>query len=334
MQTPDSVARLARRAFQLGCMSTLLVGVATHARAFDGTAAPSGSSPFAILVTTAVIAAIIVGVMLVLRRAGHPTIVEGPPMRRSTPQTAPRAAKPAPRAAAVAAAPAPAGGKPFWPAPELELIPYDGVLKTFSATRADPVSAPALPAANDTPVAPKTTSLSDATRQRILERYIGARFTGVAVRGEDFLDAPRIVKAARLFFEDRQIERAVELLKLATEVNPAHEAPWLAMLEILFLGSDSAGYARAARRFASSHPASENWPVIRSLGRKLGLDDSVITQGLSHVERYPNYGPWQGLPNWIQAPWDLTNDAALAELHSRLKTDIAIANEQTRRRAA
>jgi hypothetical protein len=106
------------------------------------------------------------------------------------------------------------------------------------------------------------------------------------------------------------------------------------MLEILFLGTDPAGYARAARRFASSHPASDNWPQIRQLGRKLGLDDSVITEGLSHVDRYPNYGPWGGLPNWIQAPWDLTGDAALAELHARLKTDTAIANEDTQRRVA
>ena len=57
------------------------------------------------------------------------------------------------------------------------------------------------------------------------------------------------------------------------------------------------------------------------------------SRGLSHVERYPNYGPWQGLPNWIQAPWDLTSDAALAELHARLKTDPR-ANEDIRRRAA
>jgi hypothetical protein len=267
-------------------------------------------------------ALVVAGVLALWKRAGHVAVAAGPAVR----QPVRRASKTLPRRSLDRSFAMP-------PAPELELIPYDGVLETFVATRADPVSAPALPAA-EAPPAPKTTSLSDPARQRILERYIGARFSGIASRGEDFLDAPRIVKAARLFFEDRQIERSVELLKLATEVNPANEAPWLAMLEILFLGGDPAGYARAARRFASSHPASQNWPVIRQLGRKLGLDDAVITEGLSHVERYPNYGPWQGLPNWIQAPWDLTGDAALAELHARLKADAAIANEEIRRRAA
>lgn len=343
METPDPVARWARRAFQMGCFSTLMVGAATHARAFDAAGEAGGSSHVGILVTTAVIAAIIVGVMVLLKRAGHEPLPEGPRAR------APRAAKPVARPAATAsfAMPPPQRSPaPAFTAPELELIPYDGVLKTFAATRADPPAPPktervqfaakaaAPPAAPEAQAAPKTTSLSDSTRQRILERYIGARFTGVASRGEDFLDAPRIVKAARLFFEDGQIERSVELLKLATEVNPANEAPWLAMLEILFLGTDPTGYARAARRFAMSHSASANWPVIRQLGRKLGLDDAVITEGLSHVERYPNYGPWGGLPNWIQAPWDLTGDAALAELHARMKNESAAATELDHSRRA
>ena len=344
METPEPVGRWARRAFQMGCMSTLLVGIATHARAFEATSAGSMPSPLTALVTTAIIAVVIAGIMALLKRAGH----EGPalphPARRSSgsqPLRAPIERVAAPRTAALG-----------WASmPELEPIPYDGVMTKFAARHPDPVP-PAAPAAksafvrsaSQAPVpgteAPnslktlKTTSLSDATRQRILERYIGARFTGVASRGEDFLDAPRIVKAARLFFEDHQIERAVELLQLATDVNPGDEAPRLAMLEILFLGTDPAGYARAARRFASGHPQSSAWPQIRQLGLKLGLDDAVITEGLPHVESHPNYGPWSGLPNWIQAPWDLTGDVALAELHARLKNDSAIANEDTRRRAA
>lgn len=349
MSRPDPVALWARRAFKTGCLATLLVGVATHARAFETVVPASGASSLAALLTTAIIAVVVLGCMALLKQsfwdAAPGTQGSGHALLRRAPTASP--AQPPVQATAIPPPSAAAWAK----APDLEPIPYDGVMQTYVARRPDPVSLPPsadsaarpervqlaaraqVPAA-PAQLAPRTVTLADATRQRILERYIGARFTGVAARGEDFLDTPRIVKSARLFFEDGQIERAVELLKLAIDVNPSAEASWLAMLEILFLATDRAGFQRAARRFASNHPRSACWPQVRQLGRKLGVDDAVITQGMAHMERHPNYGPWQGLPNWIQAPWDLTGDASLAELHARLRNETAVALEDGNRRVA
>ncbi len=345
---PAPVPAWARRAFQIGCLPTVLVTAATHARAVDLASSTGGlGAPPSVLTLAAILAGFGVAVMA-WRQFGHGAAATGAlPALTARPDASPAASLSKPLAATMQPG--------IWSRmPDLDPIPYDGEMQKYVArqpapaprsapsgpvvTPAKPAAAPAqsgnAPAQPAVAPAPGTHALSDATRQRILERYIGARFTGVAARSEDFLDAPRIVKAARLLFEDGQIERAVELLLLATEVNPANEAPWLAMLEILFLGANAAAYARAARRFAITHAGSQSWPQIRQLGRKLGLDDAVISKGMAHHERFPNYGPWGGLPNWIQAPWDLTGDAALAELHARLKDEAALAAEATQRRVA
>jgi len=244
-----------------------------------------------------------------------------------------------------AAAPEPVPMQWSTKAPELSPIEYDGVLTAYAVRQPDPDStksviptevAVAAKAGTQTVASAKaeTHAHSDPARQRIFERYVGARFPGVASRSEDFRDMGRIIKAARLFFEDAQLDRAVELLQIACDVSPADQAPWLAKLELQFLGTDGAGFAGTARRFASTHPRSLQWPEICELANKLGLADAVFQKRRASENANPEYGPWPGLPNWIQAPWDLTSEVALAELHARLRSDVPAAQTQAARRAA
>ncbi|HUQ29881.1 MAG TPA: hypothetical protein VM051_14890 [Usitatibacter sp.] len=158
----------------------------------------------------------------------------------------------------------------------------------------------------------------DARSRRIRDRYIGARFPGVARSSADLESPTRVVKAARLYFEDGQSDTALELLDIAIEQDSRAEALWLAQLEILFLGRNAPRFIETARAFRAMHPASEAWSEVARLGRALAPKESLF--GLASGPRdHDHYGPWPDLPNWIQANWDLTAEVVAADFHRILK---------------
>jgi hypothetical protein len=134
---------------------------------------------------------------------------------------------------------------------DLAIIEWDG--DGGSAAIARPQGADAATAGDDDPRG------YDARCRRIRDRYIGARFPGVARSAADLESAERVVKAARLYFEDGQADTALELLDMAIEQDSRAEPLWLAQLEILFLGRNAARFIECARAFRAMHPASEAW---------------------------------------------------------------------------
>lgn len=198
-------------------------------------------------------------------------------------------------------------------APELAPIEWDG-----DRTRA---SAPHEPAAKtdvaheDEPIAQgagfDAASLEPRCR-KIRERYVAARFPGVARNLGDLRSVDRVIKSARLYFEDDQPELALELLELAAQEAP-HESPvWLARIEILFLLRDAEGFLAAARAFREAHASHDAWPEVERLGRAL-VPGEALFGPMSGPRDHEHYGPWPHTPNWIQAPWDLTPEIAAAD---------------------
>ena len=158
----------------------------------------------------------------------------------------------------------------------------------------------------------------DARCRRIRDRYISARFPGVARSASDLESPERVVKSARLYFEDGQIDAALELLDVAIEQDSRAEALWLAQLEILFLGRNAARFVECARAFRALHPASEAWAEVSRLGLALAPKESLFGTAKG-VREHDHYGPWPDLPNWIQANWDLTAEVVAADFHRILK---------------
>ena len=155
----------------------------------------------------------------------------------------------------------------------------------------------------------------DGRRRKIRDRYIAARFPGIAKCGADLADEQAIVRAARLMFEDDRAGDAVELLELALEEYPQRTASWLARLEILYLTHDALGFTEAASAFRQRHGAQpETWAEICRLGRALAPHDPLFAGDLA-VRDHEHYGPWPHTPNWIRAPWDLTAEVAAADFH-------------------
>ena len=188
---------------------------------------------------------------------------------------------------------------------ELSIIEWDGDAGASVALEA--------PAAEETNPAEY-----DTRSRRIRDRYIGARFPGVARSSADLEKPDRVVKSARLYFEDGQSETALELLDIAIEQDSRAEPLWLAQLEILFLTRNAARFIETARAFRAMHPASEAWNEVARLGRALAPGESLFGPAAGPRD-HDHYGPWPDLPNWIQANWDLTAEVVASDFHRILK---------------
>ncbi|MGZ5088275.1 MAG: hypothetical protein ACXWGU_14320 [Usitatibacter sp.] len=159
---------------------------------------------------------------------------------------------------------------------------------------------------------------NDARCRRIRDRYIGARFPGVARCAADLEVAERVIKSARLYFEDSQVDTALELLDVAIEQDSRAEALWLAQLEILFLARNAARFVECARAFRALHGSSEAWAEVSRLGRALAPKESLFDAAKGPRD-HDHYGPWPDLPNWIQANWDLTAEVVASDFRRAMK---------------
>jgi tetratricopeptide (TPR) repeat protein len=191
-------------------------------------------------------------------------------------------------------------------APQLEMLEWDD-LPTAPAIVQE-AAAPAVQDGND----PRA---YDSKRRKIRDRYVGTRFPGVATCSSELESVDRVIKAARLYFEEERNDEALELLELAVEECPHEASLWLARLEILFLIRDAEGYAETARDFHREHPlAEDSWAEVCRLGRALAPGEALF--GARKGPRdHEHYGPWPHTPNWIQAPWDLTAEITAADFH-------------------
>jgi hypothetical protein len=193
-------------------------------------------------------------------------------------------------------------------APKLELIEWEG-------DRSAPRQAIPRQEASTMPQDDDDPRTYDVRRRRIRDRYISTRFPGVAQCSTDLESFERVIKAARLFFEEERSDAALELLEMAIEECPRDASLWLARLEILFLIRDATRFAETARAFHDEHPRAEaDWAEICRLGRALAPDDKLFGPRRGPRE-HEHYGPWPHTPNWIRAPWDLTADVAAADFH-------------------
>ena len=239
-----------------------------------------------------------------------------------------RVAKPVARAADPRAASPRTASRPASHVPAKNGVDFD---KLLAATRKAPVDLAPIEWEGDagvsdasSPAIDATTTLdqdprgADARNRRIRDRYIGARFPGVARGVSDLENSERVVKSARLYFEDAQLDSALELLDMAIEQNSRAQALWLAQLEILFLAREASRFVECARAFRALHPASEQWAEICRLGQAIAPRESLFGDK-SGPRNHDHYGPWPDLPNWIQANWDLTAECLAADFRRLLK---------------
>jgi len=163
----------------------------------------------------------------------------------------------------------------------------------------------------------------DATRRRIRDRYISVRFAGVA-RGSGDLDNPaRVIKAARLAFDEHEPEAALELLALAIDQNAGEPQLRLAEMEIAYLARQRARFVAAAREYHELFPRSVEWPEIVRLGRRLAPAEALFVR--ASVPLDPR-SEGRDSPHWIENPWDTSREVEAAEFHRAMTQEGAVAH--------
>jgi hypothetical protein len=236
------------------------------------------------------------------------------------PVDAPRPIVPAPKP--IAPAPMPTAE------PELEMLEWDGVQVEKPAA---PPAAP--PPATRAAVENFAALRGDPLRLRLRDRYIKARFPGVAESSADLEDGPRVVKAVRLYFGEQKFDRADELLEIAIEQTSGAMTLRLAQLELAFLRRQAAAFTVFARAFRNTHPMDPAWNEICRLGRVLAPLETTLFGETRGERLHDRYGPWP-IPNWLQASWDFTPEVLAADLHREMASTATVASSALQLSAA
>ena len=200
--------------------------------------------------------------------------------------------------------------------PRIDLPPLDFVTgKPVPVAVAVPIAAREI----TRPRAQRVSVLDDPARQRVRDRYVAARFPGVARSSADLAKVKEVIKAANLYFEDGDVARSEELLDLAAALQPEPEGIWLARLELALLMLDSESYRVTALRFRTHHPASASWPEIVAVARTLCLTGEPFC---NYDERggLANY-PTPLSPNWLRDSWELAPKFKPADLRASIMAD-------------
>lgn len=160
----------------------------------------------------------------------------------------------------------------------------------------------------------------EARRKRIRDRFVYVRFDGALKGTSDFARPSKVIKAARLYFEDGRGDRAEELLALALRHRPEERSYWLARLEIRFLLGDAAAFVGIADALMKIAPDAPEWDEIKRLGVRIAPESPLFAGHASNAA--DSYGPWPTMPNWIQSSWDLTAEVIASEFHHSMRDRI------------
>ena len=144
-------------------------------------------------------------------------------------------------------------------------------------------------------------------------------------------DPDSVVKAARLFYEDGALARAVELLQFAVEETPPPLKPWLALFEIFRLEGLSGEFGELAAPLPGA-PRRERQlaegPVHRPRDRSAATPSTARRPSTTSRRSAPA-ATRRAMPvtfdplaeNWLNAPMDFTTDALAASLRAGLLAD-------------
>jgi len=171
----------------------------------------------------------------------------------------------------------------------------------------------------------------DALRRRYIEERFPEIASGTIVPG----DPDSVVKAARLFYEDGALARAVELLQFAVEETPAALKPWLALFEIFRLEGLAGEFGELAGRFREHHSTSLYWRKVQFIGRELEPGNPLYRESpIDHLETIGSPARRKAAPvtfdplaeNWLNAPMDFTTDALAASLREGVLADAEVSD--------
>jgi hypothetical protein len=161
---------------------------------------------------------------------------------------------------------------------------------------------------------------SEFKRDRIRTRYFKARFVDVALPAAGSTDPTAMIRAARLFYEDGDAARAVELLQAVSRLMPGQIRILLANLQIHYLCHDRGGYVATAKALAERFPGAAEWADVARMGARIAPGEALFpAAGDAGAGGQMDAWPAETL-NWIETSRDSSGDAIAKEFRARALT--------------
>ncbi len=182
-----------------------------------------------------------------------------------------------------------------------------------------------------------STRLPDTNTDDLRRRYIEERFPEIGKGAINLDDPDSVVKGARLFYEDGELARAVELLQYAIEHRPDEVRNWLALFVIFRLERLTGEFAELARRFREQHGKGDYWKKVQYFGREIDPGNELYAQAATNT--FETIGPSQAkrlaaeasfdpvAENWLGMPMDFQNEVLANELRNALMAQAGISEQ-------
>jgi hypothetical protein len=154
----------------------------------------------------------------------------------------------------------------------------------------------------------------DEDRVRRLQ-YMYERFPELMSRTVSLDEADTVINAARLYYEEGQVDRACELLTFGVEERPQETRFWLAQFEIFRLEQMRTEFVSLASKFHVLFSYSPSWPKVRQIGHELDPANPLFAAGRD-VLGTDAFDPVA--ENWLNSPMDFTADALMSDLRRDL----------------
>jgi len=150
------------------------------------------------------------------------------------------------------------------------------------------------------------------------DRYLAVRFPGAPHTVDELRDSATVIKAARLYFEDEDLDRAASCSSSRQTPTRRTSRPGSPPRDAIPQRKAPA-FTRLAKRFHEHFPNSGRWSEILRLGLRLARRNRPSSTPIRASRHRRTLRRVPQVQNWIQAPFDLTGDVLAAEFHAKMR---------------
>jgi hypothetical protein len=158
-------------------------------------------------------------------------------------------------------------------------------------------------------------------------KYMEERFPELGSGTVSIDDSVSVINAARLYYDEKQADKATELLTFGVEERPQQLALWLALFEVYRLENMAVPFTELATKFHVLFAASPEWPKVRHIGYELNPYEHLFADAVEGV--LTGQSPFDSMQdNWLNAPVDMSSHYFAQQLRQSLFNEFNVLPNQ------
>lgn len=158
-------------------------------------------------------------------------------------------------------------------------------------------------------------------------KYMAERFPELGSGTVSIDDSVSVINAARLYYDEKQADKAIELLTFGVEERPQQLPLWLALFEVYRLENMAEPFTELATKFHVLFAASPEWPKVRHIGYELNPYEHLFADAVEGV--LMGESPFDSMQdNWLNAPVDMSSHFFAQQLRQSLFAEFNVLPNQ------